>query len=174
MSEEEIRKLNVTQKSRGSLLCGMKWDATDSLPPCLGLSFVTTRYTTKQFSTNYSATKAVYICSNWLGCPEWIQCHTRVSSKTPAYSGAHEFNSSTMWLYVCYAHPYLVASPDGAIYVPSTPTSPFGFLEVKCPYKHRNITPEAAGSTIGFFCLVDVNAGGSQQLILKTNHPYYA
>ena len=32
------------------------------------------------------------------------------------------------------AHPILGASPDGAVYDPSSTLQPYGFLEIKCPY----------------------------------------
>ena len=76
--------------------------------------------------------------------------------------------------YVYKSHPYLGASPDGAVYDPSQPSAPFGFLEVKCPYMHHNVTPQEACSMSGFCCSVEVNTDGSQQLVLRTNHPYYA
>lgn len=76
--------------------------------------------------------------------------------------------------YVCKSHPYLGASPDGAVYDPSEPTAPFGFLGVKCPYRHRNITPEEACATSGFCCSLESQTCVSKQLVLRTNHPYYA
>ena len=40
-------------------------------------------------------------------------------------------------------HPYLGASPDGKVFDPSS-TSPFGLLEIKCPYTWRNNSMEEA------------------------------
>lgn len=68
--------------------------------------------------------------------------------------------------YVCKPYPYLGASPDGAIYDPSSPSEPFGFLEVKCLYVHRNIMPEEACSTSTFCCSMEMSAGGSQLLLI--------
>lgn len=32
------------------------------------------------------------------------------------------------------------ATPDGVVYNPSCSTQPFGFLETKSPFKHKNVT----------------------------------
>lgn len=66
-------------------------------------------------------------------------------------------------------YPYLGATPDGAVYDPSHASEPFGFLEVKCPYAHRNVTPEEACSAPGFCCTLEGSA-----LILRRNHKYFA
>ena len=41
------------------------------------------------------------------------------------------------------AFPFLGCSPDGKVLDCSEDT-PFGILEIKCPYKHRAVTPETA------------------------------
>lgn len=72
---------------------------------------------------------------------------------------------------VSSSHPFLGASPDGAVYDPSNCQEPFGFLEIKCPYTARNISPKDACSDSGFSCIVDENTGC---LLLKQNHAYFA
>ena len=47
--------------------------------------------------------------------------------------------------------------------------SDFGFLEVKCPYPVRDLTPVEACSTQNFYCNLDSNGN----LKLKENHQYY-
>lgn len=65
---------------------------------------------------------------------------------------------------------FLGASPDGAVYDPSNLQQPYGFLEVKCPYSFRNMTPaEACGNST--FCSRLNNSG---ELELKETHQYYA
>ena len=71
-------------------------------------------------------------------------------------------------------HPFLGATPDGAVFDASNAEEPFGFLEVKCPYAQRNVTPAEACSTPGFCCTLQVNPDGATQLLLRTNHIYYA
>ena len=71
-------------------------------------------------------------------------------------------------------HPYLGATPGGAVFDASNAEEPFGFLEVKCPYAPRNVTPEEACSTTGFCCTLQVNPDGATQLFLRTNNIYYA
>jgi len=36
------------------------------------------------------------------------------------------------------------ARPDGAVHDSSATDRPYGFLEVKCPYSHRDRTPAEA------------------------------
>ena len=72
---------------------------------------------------------------------------------------------------VSTTHPFLGASPDGAVFDPSNTLQPFGFLEVKCPYSARMLTPTDACATSGFCCTADPITG---QLKLKENHAYYS
>ena len=69
------------------------------------------------------------------------------------------------------AYPFLGTSPDGAVHDPSNLQQPFGFLEVKCPYSARNISPEEACTASTFCCEWDVTNG---QIKLKETHQYYA
>ena len=71
---------------------------------------------------------------------------------------------------VCSTHPFLGASPDGAVYDPSSIRHPFGFLEIKCPFMARNISPQEAGTNPRFCCTTDQNG----HLLLKESHAYYA
>ena len=75
---------------------------------------------------------------------------------------------------VSHSHPFLGASPDGAVYDPTELTQPYGFLEVKCPYSCQSISPTEACSTSGFFCTLETDSDGSQHLCLKSNHAYFA
>ena len=49
------------------------------------------------------------------------------------------------------SHPYLGASPDGKVFDP-TSASPFGLLEIKCPYTWRKHSIEAAFQDPNFPC----------------------
>ena len=68
-------------------------------------------------------------------------------------------------------HPFLGASPDGAVYDPADLHKPFGFLEIKCPYSVRNQTPVEACSSPGSYCTVDTTSGCLHH---KEGHSYYA
>ena len=48
------------------------------------------------------------------------------------------------------SHPYIGASPDGDVYDPSSEGQEYGFLEIKCPYTHRDKFIEEACSSSGF------------------------
>ena len=71
-------------------------------------------------------------------------------------------------------HPFLGATPDGTVYDPTNPEQPFGFLEVKCPYSHRDRTPTEACAMPAFCCELDTQSDDSQLIKLRRSHPYYA
>ena len=64
---------------------------------------------------------------------------------------------------------FLGTSPDGAVYDPSNSQEPFGFLEVKCPYTSRDVTPIEACNKSRFH-----SKASDGKLILKESHIYYA
>lgn len=66
--------------------------------------------------------------------------------------------------FISKLYPFLGASPDGAVYDPSSPNQPFGFLEIKCPYKHKNVTPQDACRDPTFCCTL---SDTTHQIILK-------
>ena len=66
------------------------------------------------------------------------------------------------------AFPFLGCSPDGKV-IDVTEDSPFGIAEIKCPYKHRNVTPETACAGDSQFHLEKKDDFPS----LKTTHKYY-
>ena len=70
----------------------------------------------------------------------------------------------SMWILHQQVTPLLGASPVGAVYDPSSLNQPFGFLEIKCPYKHKNVTPQDACRDPTFCCtLSDI----THQIVLK-------
>ena len=64
-------------------------------------------------------------------------------------------------------YPFNGTSPDGYVYDPVA-TEQYGLVEIKCPYKFRNQTPEDAASDKNFYCAL-VN----EKVVLITNHNYY-
>ena len=69
---------------------------------------------------------------------------------------------------------FLGASPDGVVYDPSNAEQPFGYIEVKCPYSHKDRTPLEASSSPGFCCAAQLHSNGSKALRLRRNHLYFA
>lgn len=68
------------------------------------------------------------------------------------------------------SHPYLGASPDGKVFDPSS-TSPFGSLEIKCPYTWRHNLIHEACQDPNFPCaMVD----GVPRLKRDHKQGYYA
>ena len=59
------------------------------------------------------------------------------------------------------------------MYDPTSMQELFGFLEVKCPFSHRNETPEQASTSPGF-CSVLHTSDGTQGLALRRTHTYFA
>ena len=66
------------------------------------------------------------------------------------------------------AFPFLGCSPDAKV-IDVTEDNPYGILEIKCPYKHRNVTPETACAGDGQFHLEMKD----DFPVLKENHKYY-
>lgn len=86
-------------------------------------------------------------------------------------SGHPDLSVSAVGFHVCPSHPCLGASPDGGVYDPAYPTKPYGLLEIKCPYRYRDMTPLQACSDSSFYCsMSSINSSSS---VLKKTHPYY-
>ena len=64
-------------------------------------------------------------------------------------------------------YPYLGASPDGLI-TDATSPDPNGILEIKCPFKYRNLDPVEAAKNKDFCCELKDGI-----LALKKQHNYY-
>ena len=75
-------------------------------------------------------------------------------------------------LWVSYEHPFLGASPDAAVCDPSE-SHPCGFVEIKCPYKHRYNTIKEACADPTFCCGLEL-CDGREELKLKHTHLYYS
>ena len=71
------------------------------------------------------------------------------------------------------SHPFLGASPDA--YVCDTARQDqFGLVEIKCPYKYRDLFIEEACTNTDFCSQITVGADGTQSIQLKRNHLYYS
>ena len=68
------------------------------------------------------------------------------------------------------SYPYLGASPDGKVFDPSS-TSPFGLIEIKCPYTWRNNSIEEACQDPNFPCAM---INGFPRLKRDHKQGYYA
>ena len=66
-------------------------------------------------------------------------------------NGHSSLTVTPVGFHISLTHPYLGASPDGAVYDPSAEGEPFGFVEIKCPYTAQNMTPVEACSLPSFF-----------------------
>ena len=84
-------------------------------------------------------------------------------------TGHTELTVCPVGFHVSISHPFLGASPDGGVYDPSTIGEPYGFAEVKCPFKHRDSTLQMACSD-PHFCSELTSTG---EIHLKRKHPYY-
>ena len=49
-------------------------------------------------------------------------------------------------------YPFLGATPDGGVYDPTNSNDPYGFVEIKSPYSHREQTPLYATKMDTNFC----------------------
>ena len=174
VSEEAIRKIeNETREQRASSLWyeARRYRLTASIfgtvlqrkPDTPPDSLVLRILQPKQFTTPAT---------------EWGKTHESVAiTSYVQYQHSHGHSSLTVTpvgFHISLTHPYLGASPDGAVYDPSTESEPFGFVEVKCPYTARNMTPVEACSSSSFFCTLLQNSDDSDRVNLRTNHHYYA
>ena len=87
--------------------------------------------------------------------------------------GHIELSVVSCGFHISQSHPYLGASLDGAVYDPSNLEQP-EFLEIKCPYTARNVSPVEACTFPGFFCATVRKADGKESVVLQTSHSYYA
>ena len=69
--------------------------------------------------------------------------------------------------FICESCPFLGATPDGTVYDPSNSSHPFGCLEVKCPYSHRDRSPAEACTILGFCSQLQTLPDGSKQVMLR-------
>ena len=69
-------------------------------------------------------------------------------------------------------HSFLGASPDAYVYDPSS-VQQFGLIEIKCPYKYREFSPEDASKQTDFCCTTQTHSDGTTTPKLKQNHTYY-
>ena len=82
-------------------------------------------------------------------------------------NGHHGLIVTNVGFHISVKHPFLGASPDGGVYDPSC-EQPYGFVEVKCTYSHRDKTPREACEDKGFFCALSTN-----DVTLKRQHRYF-
>ena len=92
--------------------------------------------------------------------------------KQEKLASAYVLTVTKTGLWISPEYPFLGACPDAAIHNPSE-CQPFGFAEVKCPYKHRYTTPKDACADPSFCCEL-VQCDGKEQLKLKCSHIYYS
>ena len=65
---------------------------------------------------------------------------------------------------ICESHSYHGATSDGSVYDPSCREQPYGFLEVKCFYSQRNITPHDACFSQRFFHAIFTSSMGEKSV----------
>lgn len=96
----------------------------------------------------------------------WGRDHEKIAFRTYKLLAEKEHENSTIrecGLFICKDAPYLAASPDAVV---ACSCCGEGLLEIKCPFKHRNVSPEDAAASDAQFCL-DAN------LKLKSTHNYF-
>lgn len=86
-------------------------------------------------------------------------------------NGHSELVVSASGFHIHPTYSFLGASPDGSVHDPSDLQQPFGFLEVKCPYSVKGLSPSEACATKGFCCELDETTG---QPKLNERDPYFA
>ena len=59
--------------------------------------------------------------------------------------------TSTTGVIISLRHPFLAAFPDVCVCDHSNVSEPYGFVEIKCPYKYQDETPAAAAGNSDLF-----------------------
>ena len=85
-------------------------------------------------------------------------------------NGHTDLYATSSGVIIFCTHPFLGASPDASVYDPSNSLQPFGFVEIKCPHKYKDVTPDCAATNKDF--VLEREPGG--QLVFKRTHVYYS
>ena len=78
--------------------------------------------------------------------------------------------TATTGVIISHKYPFLAASPDATVYDPSNVSEPYGFVEIKCPFKYQDTTPTLTASKSDFF----LKQGSDGHLVLKESHVYFS
>ena len=76
------------------------------------------------------------------------------------YQHQHGHPELTAYFHISHSHPFLGALPDGGVYDPSSVNEPYGFVEIKCPYSHRDETAEPVIANLSQLLLPGPRADG--------------
>ena len=85
-------------------------------------------------------------------------------------SGHEGLYAASSGFIVSSQHSFLGASPDSCVYDPLNPLDPYGYCEIKCPYKYQDISPSEAAEKSDFMLQKDHNG----VVKLKESHVYYS
>lgn len=92
--------------------------------------------------------------------------------KYKAYKNDQSITVCSAGFVIYKEKPYLGATPDGYIHDPNRKEQ-YGLIEIKCPYKYRNETPEDACLTSDF-CSTIYTQAGTRTIKLKQKLLYYS
>ena len=98
-----------------------------------------------------------------MGKASWFCCIWIIQTEKLRENSEIVISKSGLW--ISPEHPFLGASPDAAICDP-TEKEPYGFVEIKCLYKHRNTSLPMTCEDANFCCrLTTVN--GEEKIQIK-------
>lgn len=100
-----------------------------------------------------------------------IENESRALERYESYLKNHCYSFKTFpsGFVVNPAYPFLGCSPDAKVLDEASKDCPFGIIGIKCPYKHRDVTPLTACNGDKDFHL-EIKNGFP---VLKTSHRYY-
>ena len=93
-----------------------------------------------------------------------------------SYQKSHRHSDITVCsagFVICETHPFLGASPDAYVCDPSRQDQ-YGLVEIKCPFKYKEVSIKEACSKADFCSRITTEADGTETVHLRHNHPYYA
>ena len=89
------------------------------------------------------------------------------------YLGHSQITVCKAGFVICEEHPFLGATPDAYVHAPSF-NKPYGVVEIECPFKYCDMSPEDACSQPDFYCTLESQADGTMNARLKRSHNYFA
>ena len=62
---------------------------------------------------------------------------------------------------------------EGVGYDPTNLAEPYGFIESKCPFTHRNVSVRDASMDKNFCCKIVADDNGKEIITIRREHPYF-
>ena len=143
VSEEDIRRIEV--ETRGQSM-SPKWFQARRLRLTASLFGRVKQLKPSTPPDNLVLTVLGVKCCVKLWAVNGGNCFGELRLKYQQANGHPHLITSTTGVIISLSHLFLAVSPDACVYDPSNVSEPYGFVEIKCPYKYQDESPAAAAS----------------------------